>query len=391
MDRKIPTNRRDNTEVIVKGVPSYEHFDTNPIQDQSANRSAMELLTGLITFPLIGGSIPKIASKIQQGYNSMSNAGKLILSGIDSAYLSNSINNFIDKPSIYEGINIGLGVLPFIQPIARPLKYKIRKPSNTGNLASLSDKQISERKLHNIKNYPAEDLNNPEFTEIKNQALLDYGKQNGLQLHGQTMYGFEPRIVGTYETYKPNLKRSSMKRRFRQLDKTKNLTGDVSGAITETFAKEKGIKPQWGVNQQEIQKEVGSRGKAVDDLVLRTVENHEKDHMIFDVVSGDPEFFKAFKYEPGNPISEYFFSNGGTELLTRFGQLKDYAGLRKGQKYTLDMLKNAIRNYPKFIDNGMTEFFQSITDKRKATELIGKYGLVLTGINHLTKENNATD
>lgn len=389
---EIPTNRRDNTEVVVKGVPSYEHFDTNPIQDQSANRSAMELLTGLIMFPLIGGSIPKIASKIQQGYNSMSDAGKLILSGIDSAYLSNSINNFIDKPSILEGINIGLGAIPFIQPVARPLKYRIRKSNITGNLSNLTDKQIAERKLHNIKNYPTEDLNNPEFTKIKNSALIAYGRRNGLRgIHGQIVYGFKPRAFGIHEVYRPNLKRSDMKRRFRQLDKTKNFTGNVSGAITETFAKKYGIEPQWGVNWQEIQREVGSRGKAVDDLVLRTVENHEKDHMIFDVVSGDPEFFKAFKYEPGNPISEYFFSNGGTELLTRFGQLKDFAGLRKGQKYTLDMLKDAIKNYPKFIDNGMTEFFQGITNKRKAAELISKYGLILTGVNHLTKENNATD
>jgi len=60
--------------------------------------------------------------------------------------------------------------------------------------------------------------------------------------------------------------------------------------------------------------------------------------------------------------SSYLMNANGTEMMARGTQLKNYFGLKSGERFTEDMLKYAAKHYIQDtgMDNNMVEFFNAI-------------------------------
>ena len=88
-----------------------------------------------------------------------------------------------------------------------------------------------------------------------------------------------------------------------------------------------------------------------------------------------------------NKISDYILneSNGGTEIIARIGQIKDFLGLRAGEDLTEDMLRYAMQNYKNYVGvDTMSYFFDIIKNiknfvKFANTPSVKKYAGMLTG------------
>ena len=108
--------------------------------------------------------------------------------------------------------------------------------------------------------------------------------------------------------------------------------------------------------------------------------NHEVNHT-FGVPREMPVGFDTTK---SDPYSQYLLSmnNAGTELAARGTQIKDFFGLKENDVITPEMLKYAKDNYVRItnIDNGMTEFFNLITDFDDAAEWLSMFSLKNGGI-----------
>ena len=78
----------------------------------------------------------------------------------------------------------------------------------------------------------------------------------------------------------------------------------------------------------------------------------------------------------GKEGAHYFKNLNGTEISARGTQLKNYFGLKEGQKITPEMWEYAKKNYIKDMgyDNTMSEFFNLVTDEQlpKFLEWINK-------------------
>lgn len=106
--------------------------------------------------------------------------------------------------------------------------------------------------------------------------------------------------------------------------------------------------------------------------------SHELDHAIH-IPLESPQGFDIYKLP--QPIREYFHGSHGTELSARGSQIKDWLRFnRADQNITESDLKNAAQNYIKEtgMNNNMTDFFNSITDYKKAAKWLSKYSTGLT-------------
>jgi len=101
--------------------------------------------------------------------------------------------------------------------------------------------------------------------------------------------------------------------------------------------------------------------------------SHEVDHAIH-IPTEPPKGFNPSAFS-GN----YFSHKNGTELAARGSQIKDYFGLSDNQPITENMLKYAAEHYVEDTgtDNNMTDFFNLITDWKKAAEWLTKFSTAI--------------
>ena len=104
----------------------------------------------------------------------------------------------------------------------------------------------------------------------------------------------------------------------------------------------------------------GNESQFVKDLIkggpknLDNAKIHEQTHMINPVpVTEFPSYYST---------SSYLMNANGTEMMARGTQLKNYFGLKSGERFTEDMLKYAAKHYIQDtgMDNNMVEFFNAI-------------------------------
>lgn len=161
---------------------------------------------------------------------------------------------------------------------------------------------------------------------------------------------------------------------------------------------------------------------------IRYIVSHELDHMYRNTPKEAVDWAKAFDISKlPNKTQRYFKTLGSSqtgtldnigqpkgfnlisdkyhtfdELRARAGQLKDYISLKRGiplnQDFTVTMadLNYAIKNYIKDtgLDNTMTAFFNSITNKQHLLKCMNKYALGTVGlisIGVLSNAPNLTD
>ena len=107
-------------------------------------------------------------------------------------------------------------------------------------------------------------------------------------------------------------------------------------------------------------------------------------------LSGDPIRSNISTEKPGLNLSkgEILAKGHGDELRERAAQLKDYIAHKNGISLDKDFVisksqfDDALKNYVKDtkLDNNMTQFIESIKDKRGLLKTMNKYALGLTGV-----------
>lgn len=96
---------------------------------------------------------------------------------------------------------------------------------------------------------------------------------------------------------------------------------------------------------------------------------HEFAHYYHTPLKGpevDESFIELLEKIYGPDGKRYFKNLNGTEISARGTQLKNYFGLKEGQKITPEMWEYAKKNYVRDLgyDNNMTEFFNLITKEK---------------------------
>lgn len=105
---------------------------------------------------------------------------------------------------------------------------------------------------------------------------------------------------------------------------------------------------------------------------LPQILSHEYDH-VYNIPKEPLSGFDVDKLPKA--MQQYFTHKNGTEFSARGSQIKDYYGLTKEtQKITPAQLEYAKNHYISdgYFNNNMTEFFNSITDYKKAANWINK-------------------
>lgn len=94
---------------------------------------------------------------------------------------------------------------------------------------------------------------------------------------------------------------------------------------------------------------------------------HECTHYVHTPLEKAPGInWKYIEKEYGKEGVKYFYNLNSTEINARFNQLKNYFGLKEGQKITPEMWKYAKEHYvaDTHLDNNMTDFFNMVDPKR---------------------------
>lgn len=116
------------------------------------------------------------------------------------------------------------------------------------------------------------------------------------------------------------------------------------------------------------------------------VKSHEVEHKIHYPDSGaDKNGFDLNKIDD-DEVKDYFKEDHFTEMAARGTQIKNYFGLTDdAQEVTPEMLEYAARNYLKDYgyDNEMKEYFESISDYKKAAKWITDHASVGLGAYHV--------
>jgi hypothetical protein len=139
------------------------------------------------------------------------------------------------------------------------------------------------------------------------------------------------------------------------------------------------------------------------EYLKRTVLGHEVEHDIVPFIPGTLEENEAIIKEWLNldnlveSTKDYFLNGNGVELSARGSQIKNWFGLREGQRLTGDMIRKAQKHYVKttterkMIDNNMTELLDNITDPDKAAEWFNKYALGIGGVGAVSLGTSLSD
>jgi hypothetical protein len=98
------------------------------------------------------------------------------------------------------------------------------------------------------------------------------------------------------------------------------------------------------------------------------IDAHEKTHEIFDGLTNTEkaQLKGVFNQDGGRILSGYPHRVQGDEILARMSQIKNYFGMKAGQKFNQHHLDVARKNYVRDtgLDNGMTEFLSKINNEQ---------------------------